>query len=165
MVELRRFLPSRGGFARRHEVDSTYPGDMNVEGVEVEYHELVERQVRRLGVDPSCVSIEIRRKGKAADGLCVFVAMIQLTAWERESALRVLLGLPMLDSKVRQAVDTAWMSDVSHFAGVWLSASPALRENKGIGELRNLLVQLAPAPRASLPDGADASETTPASLP
>jgi hypothetical protein len=168
MLEFKKFLTSMGGIARaRQDVDSTYPGDVHDEGLEVEYEALVARQFRRLGVDRSCVSIEVRRKGEGADGLGIFVAMIQIASWERISVLRLLLGLPMLEGKVRQAASATWLADVSHFGGVWLNASQELRDSEAIGDLRELMIQVAPPrrmPRRETDAGPD-SESSPTTQP
>jgi hypothetical protein len=42
-----------------------------------------------------------------------------------------------------------WLADLSHFNGLWLNTSHDLHREQGAGELRELIVQLAP-PRRSL---------------
>jgi len=130
--------------------DSDYhPSDRKGEGLEVEYQGLIATQFRRWGISTSCITIEVRKIGRAPDGFDVLVGMVRLAQWERNSALRVLLGLPLLESKVRKAVRGTWLADYSHFGGLWLHASERLYNDPGMGELRELLLKLAPAAPAA----------------
>lgn len=110
-------------------------------GLEAEYQRLVEHHLHRWGVDASCATVEIqveKRRGRKD----VFVATVCIEAWQRNAVLRVLLGLPLLDKKIRQAVSALWLADVSEFRGVLLKVSPALHEAAASAELRELLVSL-----------------------
>ena len=131
--------------------DSEYrPSDRRGEGLEVEYQTLIATQFRRWGISTSCVTVEVRQIGRAPDGFEVFVGMVRLHRWDRISGLRVLLGLPMLESKVRRTVRGTWMADFSHFGGLWLHASEQLGATEASSELRQLMVQLVPAsPKAA----------------
>lgn len=113
------------------------------EGLETEYQSLIAAQFRRWGVSNQCITIEVRRVGQAHDGFDVFAGMVRLVRWDRDSALRVMLGLPLLEAKIRKAVRATWLADYSHFAGLWLHASERM---KVPGELRELLATLAPLP-------------------
>ncbi|MBC5766869.1 hypothetical protein [Ramlibacter albus] len=129
--------------------DSDYhPSDKPGDGLEVEYQTLIARQFRRWGIKPGCVTVEVRQLGRAPDGFDVFVGMVRLAKWERESAFRMLIGLPLLESKVRKAVRGTWLADFSHFGGLWLHASEQLHSMPGSGELRDLLMNLVPPPAA-----------------
>jgi hypothetical protein len=150
MFELKKFLTNMSRASK--EMDSVFsPGDAS-DGVEIEYEALVALQLRRLGIDRNCVAIDIRKIGETPRGHSVVVAALRLTNWERVSVLRILLGLPMLEARVHQAVAATWLSDVSHFAGVWLNASAELHESQGAGELRDLIMDLAPPRRLPRPD-------------
>ena len=110
-------------------------------GLDAEYQRLVEHHLHRWGVDASCATVEIqveKRRGRKD----VFVATVCIESWERNAVLRVLLGLPLLDKKIRQAVSALWLADVSEFRGVLLKVSPALHEAAAAAELRELLVSL-----------------------
>ena len=111
-------------------------------GLEAEYQRLVENHLRRWGVGEHCAQVEIQqieqRKGRRE----VFVATIVLTAWDRNGVLRVLIGLPMLDKKVRQAVAALWLADVSDFQGLLVKVMPGAQETAATAELRHLLVSL-----------------------
>jgi hypothetical protein len=125
--------------------DSDYhPSDRPSDGLEVEYQQLIARQFQRWGIKPGCVTVEVRQLGRAPDGYDVFVGMVRLTQWERASALRILLGLPLLETKVRRTVRSTWLADYSHFGGLWLHASEGLHAMAGAGELRDMLMELAP---------------------
>jgi hypothetical protein len=152
--------------------DSDYhPSDRQGEGLEIEYQSVIATQFRRWGISTSCITIEVRRIGHAPDGFDVLVGMVRLGAWDRTSALRVLVGLPLLEAKVRKAVRATWLADYSHFGGLWLHASEQLNADPAaVGELRKLLVDLVPPSASersgpgSMPgDGAGAPSSSPAS--
>jgi hypothetical protein len=108
-------------------------------GLNAEYEKLIVEQLRRWGVSDRHASVEVRqvdiRQGKE-----VFVGMVRLLQWNRDSALRVLLGLPMLEKKIRKRARAIWVSDVSHFDGIWLQASSELQTADAVSELRRTLV-------------------------
>src|SRR5437764_1588926 len=62
-----------------------------------EYRTIIHDQLVRGGVLPECVEIEVRPAGKVQDGRHAFVGMLRLISWERTSAIRLLLGLPILE--------------------------------------------------------------------
>jgi hypothetical protein len=135
--------------------DSDYrPSDPRGAGLEVEYHGLIANQFRRWGLAPGCVSVEVRLVGRAPDGFDVFVGMVRLGRWERTSALRVLLGLPLLEAKVRKTVRATWLADCSHFGGLWLHASEQLNGGTAPAELRELMLQVAPPAPSNVGAGA-----------
>jgi hypothetical protein len=83
------------------EADSGYEAaERRGEGLEEEYKSLIAAQFHRWGIAPDCVTVDVRTLGHAADGLDVLVGMVRLARWERTSALRVLIGLPLLETKV-----------------------------------------------------------------
>ena len=75
-------------------------------------------------------------------GLDIYGGMMRLTRWQRDSALRVLLGLPLLEAKIRKMVRSLWLGEVSHFGGLWLHASEQLTSTEAMTELRLLILQL-----------------------
>src|SRR4051812_15541436 len=85
-------------------------------GLESEYRRIVYQHLERWGVTEACATVQVQQlqdhRGKEA-----FVAVVCLTSWERNSIVRVLLGLPLLDKKIRKAVDVSWLADVSVFRG------------------------------------------------
>jgi hypothetical protein len=56
--------------------------------------------------------------------------------------VRLLLGLPILESRLRRALKGSWMYDVSHFSGVWLHASGQLQDTPAMQDLRELVVEI-----------------------
>jgi hypothetical protein len=152
MLDLKKLLARDSRDARKEaaEADSDYaPSNPRGEALEDEYRSLIAAQCRRWGIDSGSITIEVRKLGHAHDGLDVLVAMIRLAKWERTSALRVLLGLPLLESKVRKSVRSSWLGELSHFGGLWLHASDKLHDTPAHHELRELLVHLAPANTAA----------------
>lgn len=125
------------------------------EGLEVEYHDLIAAQLRRLDIQESCVTVDVRRLGKGSHGFDVLVAMVRLHRWDRTSGLRLLVGLPMIEARVRKLVRGTWLADYSHFGGLWLHASEHLQHDPGTQELKELLMTLtSPAARGSPREGA-----------
>lgn len=141
------------------EADSDYhPSDRKGVGLEVEYQTLIATQFRKWGIATGCITIEVRKIGTAPDGFDVLVGMVRLAKWERSSALCVLVGLPLLEHRVRKAVRGTWLADFSHFGGLWLHASEQLHaDTAAMGELRDLLLNLVPpsppAPTAGAAQG------------
>lgn len=137
MFDFRRIF-ARGS---RLDPDSDYhPSDRKGVGLETEYQTLIAAQFRRWGIAPSAVTIEVKKVG-AHEGFDVFVGMVRLERWERISGLRVLLGLPLLENKIRKTVRASWLADFSHFGGLWLHAAEHVESP---GELRDLIGALAP---------------------
>jgi len=111
-------------------------------GLEAEYQRLVEHHLVRWGVNASTATVEIQQIEQRRGRKDVFIATVCIEAWERNAVLRVLLGLPVLDKKVRQAVSALWLGDVSEFHGLRLKVSPVLHESRAASELHELLVGL-----------------------
>lgn len=168
MFDLRKLF-IREVRARREPMDPDsdyHPSDRRGEGLEVEYQSLIATQFRRWGISTGCVTIEVRQIGRAPDGFDVFVGMVRLAQWDRPSALRVLLGLPLLEAKVRKTVRATWLADFSHFGGLWLHASEQLHATAAMGELRELMLQLVPpSPSSGAEDEGASSGYSSSSLP
>lgn len=130
--------------AHRDPESDYHPSAPRGDGLEVEYQGLIAGQFRRWGIAPGAVTIEVRQVGRSPEGFNVFIGMVRLVAWDRPSALRVLLGLPLLEAKVRQLVTGTWLADYSHFGGLWLHASDGVAHGPAAAELRELMLQLAP---------------------
>jgi hypothetical protein len=67
--------------------------------------------------------------------------MLRLVSWERTSAIRLLLGLPILESRLRRAVRGSWLREVSHFGGVWVHASGQMQDPDAMEDLRTLILE------------------------
>lgn len=119
------------------------------EGVEAEYEELVRLQLAKLGVPLDTVSVEVRPAGEMEDGRAVYLGMVRLTAWEARTSLRLLMALPLLEAKTRQALETMWLTDVSHFGGLWVHASSSLRTTEVMVDIREAIMRLEMATRAT----------------
>ena len=138
MFDLRKLFAKEAASRERAE----YGGA--AEGLEIEYQRLVTTQFRRLGIHEDCVTIDVRRIGHGPHGFDVLVGMVRLHRWERTSGLRLLIGLPLIESRVRKLVRSTWLADYSHFGGLWLHAAEHLHEEPGVEELRELLMTLTP---------------------
>lgn len=137
-------------YASEHQTDYDALNDAGG-SLDSEYRRLVSMHLQRWGVNDTCATVEIQQLGSIGDKE-VFVANICLTSWDRNAALRVLLGLPLLDQKIRKAVDGLWLADVSIFRGVVLKVSDALHAPAACAELRHLIVSLT-GPREVYGDG------------
>jgi len=132
--DLRRFFARTAGPLDRigmtgidDAIDTDYlPASAHGEGLETDYQGLIASHFRRFGISNRCVSIEVRKLGHAPDGYDAFVGMVRLVRWDDTSAYRLLLGLPLLEARIRKAVRTTWLADYSHFGGLWLHASERL---------------------------------------
>jgi hypothetical protein len=167
MIDLRKLFvrEMRAHKGKRVYPDSDYhPSDRKGDGLEIEYQAIIAQQFKRWGIRPSCVSVEVRKFGRAPDGFDVFVGMVRLSQWERASGFRVLLGLPLLETKVRKAVRATWLADFSHFGGLWLHASEQLHSMPGASEVRDVLADLVPAPHAPVGQSGVAEPVSPYSL-
>lgn len=112
------------------------------------YRDLVQETLERCGVAWDSLIVEIQSVGLSVDRKKVYVAMIYLARWERTSALRLLMGLPLIEGKVREAARTSWLSGHSHFIGLWVHASARLQFPD---ELRHLIHELTPSESAETP--------------
>ncbi len=101
---------------------------------------LVQEQLARGGIPSQLAQLEVRQQGEAADGLPVFAAMLRLTAWDSPAAVRLLLGLPLLERHVRRALHGHWVAEASHFAGLWVHPSTRLLDRATLHEV-SVLVQ------------------------
>lgn len=105
------------------------------------YRELVANELVRWGVPEKAVAIEIRREGHSG-GLAGFVALVHLLEWRGAETLPLLLGLPFLERRLRRALQSHWLADVSAFTGLWLHAPEGMLAAPGSDHLRELLMGL-----------------------
>lgn len=158
MVDLRKLFardPPGGDQGRDTEVN---PSLRSGENLESEYESLISTQCRRWGISPASVSVQVRQLGRAGDGRLVYVGMLRLTKWDRVSALRMLIGLPLLEAKLRKAVRNLWLGEISHFSGLWLHASEQLSSTPAMKELRDVMLELTPVfPSSSTPPNSGTS--------
>lgn len=129
-------------------------------GLEAEYQALIAHEFQRAGISDRCASLEVRTLGRSPQGFDILVGMVRLQQWERPSALRLLLGLPLLEVRVRKLVRSTWLADYSHFGGLWLHASEKLQHGGHLGELKTLFHALVqPGEGAARQDPAGAGDT------
>lgn len=117
-----------------------------------EYGRIVAHLLDRARIDPACVQVDIRDGGVARDGLRVLMILIRMTAWERASSLRLMLGLPHLEREARKAAVASWVAEVSHFGGLWLHPSTPMLDREVTRELGQVLADVESAGGAH-PDG------------
>lgn len=146
MNNIRRFLGgakamSPGSADAADPVDSGWvrPGR---EEIATAYSDILQQQVREAGIADDVVTIDMTVVGRTGDGRLALAAMIKLTAWCEQGTIRLLLGLPLFEAKVRRCLRNHWLNDVSFFAGVWLHSASATRDPKVLGRLRDMLVRL-----------------------
>lgn len=114
------------------------------EGLAGDYQSLIEGELRRWALRTECLRVRVQPVGKKADGLEVFAGLLTLVEWERDTAVCLTLGLPILDTRVRKLVQASWLPEYSHFDGLWIHPSSQLRPPR---ELKELLASLMPPSR------------------
>lgn len=129
-----------------------------------EYRGIILDQLMRGGVSASCLEIEVRPSGKLRDGRTNYVAMMRLVNWEKSSAVRLLLGLPILESRVRRLVRGSWLRELSSFGGLWLHASGQLQDSQALEDLRTLVVDIEKREHDSRPDSGGAVWSLPTDM-
>jgi hypothetical protein len=139
MLDFRKFLQREPEENPETEVDTS--GHSLTEVVE-EYRSLLIDQLIRGGVTPDCVEIEVKQGGKLRDGRVVYIGMLRLVKWDRAPSVRLLLGLPILESRLRRVVRGSWLHEVSAFGGVWLHASGQLQDTHAMEDLRSLVIEI-----------------------
>jgi hypothetical protein len=159
-----RELPSRAIMDLRKlfqtpesDTDMEYGSPELRDSVPGEYRAEVRRQLKRFGVPAEMVSIDIRSAG-SADGKPVFLVMLRLLKWEQRAGVRLLLGLPILELNARKAIHASWLTEVSHFGGLWLHPSSQLKQSNAVAQVLELLAQIE-ANRASDDESAKPSGT------
>lgn len=111
-------------------------------GLEAEYQKLISAQLLQWGVPQSCASVEVRLDSVAPSRRETFVAVVRISAWERTPVLRLLLGLPLLERKLRKAIKAHWVGELSDFGGVLLHASGELQDEPAVSDLRRTMISL-----------------------
>lgn len=119
------------------------------EGLEREYEDVVWAQLGRLGIPQDTVEVEVRPAGTMKDGRSVYLGMVRLVKWDPRTSLRLLVALPLLEAKTRQSLETTWLTDVSHFGGLWVHAATATRTAETLGDIRDAVVRLELGQQAS----------------
>lgn len=135
-MEIRKLF-SRGD----REPRSTSVGDSDSRALRDEYEHIIREQLAHAGISPSAVALEVRHLSRS-EPVPVLIGMLQLQAWERRTAFRTMLGLPMLEDKVRRALSGTWLQDVSRFGGLWLHASPQLKGTPAFHDLSGVIIHL-----------------------
>ena len=123
------------------DTDIEYGSPKAGDSVPGEYRAEVRRQLKRFGVPSELVSIDIRTAG-SADGKPVFMVMLRLVNWQQRPGVRLLLGLPILELNARKAIQASWLSEVSHFGGLWLHPSSQLKQSSAVAQIVELLHQV-----------------------
>jgi hypothetical protein len=108
------------------------------DGLVLEYTRLILAHLEHMGVDHA-THVEVHCTGRAPDGFEVYRAQVQLTHWDKRAAVRLLLGFPILEHRVAKDLATNWVTEVSHFRGLWLRAGGGLQGTAALSELRHLV--------------------------
>jgi hypothetical protein len=140
MLDFKKFL-QRAEPEENPETEVDASGHSRTEVVE-EYRSLLLDQLIRGGVTPDCVEIEVKQGGKLRDGRILYIGMLRLVKWDRAPSVRLLLGLPILESRLRRVVRGSWLHEVSAFGGVWLHASGQLQDTLAMEDLRSLVIDI-----------------------
>lgn len=116
------------------------------------YRALVLKRLLHCGISENVISVDVQCVGRAEDGLPVFAAQIHLVRWQRAAAIRLLLGLPLIEGKVRTEARESCVAPMSHFLGLWIHVS---RSVAPCADWRSLVCRLAGDDRAGDDSGAD----------
>jgi hypothetical protein len=111
-------------------------------GLPAEYAKLVEAEMRRVGIPESVASLQVTQVALTPQGRGIYAAHIRLLKWQEGPAVRLLLGLPLLERSVRKKLQAHWVLEMSHFAGLWLQASDGAQSAEAAREIRRCLDQL-----------------------
>lgn len=134
---------SKTNAAERESAHTRYSSmQLSGEGLEREYEDIVRAQLARLGVPLETVEVEVKPAGVRTDGRHIYLGMVRLVRWEPRTSMRLLVALPLLEVKTRQSLETTWLMDVSHFGGLWVHASSALRNSEVLGDIREAITAL-----------------------
>lgn len=142
-LALKNLMPWRLVLRRtRSEHNTDYQDLGSASGsLEAEYQRLVAHHLARWGVPEHHVVIEVRQAG-TRQGRSVFDVVVCLAHWDRITALRVLVGLPLFEKKIRKSLEGQWLQDVSVLRAVLVCASERLQQPEPCAELRQTLVSL-----------------------
>jgi hypothetical protein len=102
----------------------------------------VREQIEAAGIPGDAVALEMVVVGRTGSGRPALTAMLKLCAWSGRASIRLLLGLPLFEAKIRRCLRNHWLADVSFFAGLWLHPSAPVREPQVLQELRELLLRM-----------------------
>jgi hypothetical protein len=143
MIPALKKLLHRNEDARRDSADTQLHASVQGSGgVEEEYREAILKQLRQLGVSPNCVSVEMQSTGPVQGAREGIAGYIRITRWDRKQAVRILLSLPLIETKVRRQFEETWVQEVSELTGLWLQAGAELQQKEALGELWDLLVRI-----------------------
>lgn len=99
-------------------------------------------ELERGGIPADCVHIEVQRQGDSPQGLPTLAGMLRLVRWNDAAAVRLMLGLPLLERNMRRSLRNHWLADVARFAGLWLHPSTTVLGRETLDAVRNLVLQV-----------------------
>jgi hypothetical protein len=134
------FAPKR---ATEQETDYRSLPQQTTGNITGEYHRLVSDELRRWGVTDKVATVQVIKIAETEQGIQTVAALVRLVAWEPIVSVRVMLGVPALERKIRKLLPGLWLADVSRFAGIWLAASTELQRGSVLTQIRHTLDQLA----------------------
>jgi hypothetical protein len=111
------------------------------EDLKSEIRSHIVEELARGGISQNCLSLEVRSMGHSPDGREVYQGMVRVVRWDN-SVMRLLLGLPLLQAKVRRSVRSSWLHEVCHFHGLWLHPSGQMEDAASMGQLRDVIVRV-----------------------
>ncbi|TFY97210.1 hypothetical protein [Ramlibacter humi] len=150
MLTVRKLFQREPVPATEHDSTQLGPQDPTIAELQEEYRAILLEVFRKAGIDASCVEVDARHMG-TVKGRPLFQCMLRLVRWERQSGLRLLVGLLHLERAARRQVAGSWVAEASHFGGLWLHPTTAVLDGGAVKELGLLLAGLEQgAPGAAL---------------
>ena len=119
------------------------PAHTPMPDLRAEYRDCIEELLAHVGIERDHVEVVAQHVGHGADSMPIIAVYIRMKQWSAATP-SLLLGLPMLEKSVRRMLQGNWVSDASHFGGVWLHASSALAIPTGVmHELKSAVSRVA----------------------
>jgi hypothetical protein len=150
------FNKLKSQFLRRSEHETDYDQfGHKAGGLPAEYFRIIETELRRLGIPETSASLEVVQVAMTPQGRGVYAGQIRLFRWDEGRAIRLLLGLPILERRVRKALQAHWVLELSHFSGLWLHAAEGVQGATAAREIRTWFTQVKGADNALGPDSGE----------
>lgn len=150
MLNLRSLLTRRASGPATTIFGQSTGGDPDVL---TELEAIIWSQLGRAGIPSDCVGVEVCALEEKRQKKPCLIGKLHLAGWQRKPVLRLMLGLPVLEVRVRQGFESSWLNDVSTFGGLWLRGFGELQSQAALHELRQAIAQIeAPSDLVTVPD-------------
>lgn len=115
-------------------IESLLPGEL-----EGELHQMSLSILRKAGVDPTCLVLDVEQVAQACSARPSFRIMVAMVRWDPRSTLRLLLGIAHIERGMRRSFAHSWARESCEFAGIWLHPTDSLLESASLRHLASAL--------------------------